>query len=62
MTHFETAQKTFGKQTKKLIRELCPTAKTFSKVGVNYVIRDSAGACVCTWSKRSLKNGLIVVH
>lgn len=62
MRHVETNQITFGKLTKKLIVSLLPNAKTFKKIGNDFVIRDCNGVMVATWHKRSCKNGLIVIN
>jgi hypothetical protein len=60
--HVETSQKTFGKKTKMLIRTLCPSAKTFKKIGTGVVVRNESGECVCTWHKQYLANGLLVIR
>ncbi len=62
MRHVQTNQITFGKETKKLIASLLPTASTYKRIGKDYIIRDSNGKMVATWHKRSLKNGLIVIN
>ena len=62
MTQVETTQNTFGKATKKLVKELAPTAKTFKKVLNGYLIKDEQGVTVATWSPRKMTTGLIVLH
>jgi len=62
MKQVETTQATYGKATKKLIKTLCPDATTQRKIGKDVVIRNATGKCVCTWQRRSMKNGLIVIH
>lgn len=61
MKHVETNQITFGKETKKLISELVPTAKHIIKIGQNVLIKDLNGQTVATWQKRTLKNGLLII-
>jgi len=61
MTHIETTQITFGKATKKMITELIPSAKSFKKVGSDFLIKNVNGQTIATWHKRSLKNGLLIV-
>ena len=61
MTQVETNQITFGKQTKKLLLSLAPTAKKISKVGNDYVIKDLQDNTVATWHKQKLTNGLLVI-
>jgi hypothetical protein len=61
MKQIETTQKTFGKETKKLILNLVPTAKHICFVGKNVLIKNLTGDTVCTWHKRTGKNGLIVI-
>lgn len=61
MKQVETTQKTFGKQAKKLILDLVPTAKHFCFIGKDVLIKNINGDTVCTWHKRFGKNGLIVI-
>ena len=61
MKQIETTQKTFGKETKKLIFDLLPNAKYVCNVGKGILIKDINGVTVATWTKRYLKNGLIVI-
>lgn len=62
MKHITTDQKTYGKATVRLIKSLCPTALTSTKINNDVVIRDQKGVCVCTWHKQRNKNGLIIIH
>ena len=62
MKQVETTQITFGKQAKKMIKDICPTAKFFVKINKDFVIKDGAGVTVATWHKQRNKNGLIVIH
>lgn len=59
MTHIQMTQKTFGKKTQKLIKQLLPSAVTSKKItthGVSdYVIRDSNKKMVASW----LNGGLL---
>lgn len=62
MIQVETAQKTFGKATRTMVKELIPNAKTFKKsYDGGILIKDSNGETVATWSPRRMKNGLIVI-
>jgi hypothetical protein len=61
MKQIETTQKTFGKETKQFIFNLIPTAKYVVSIGRNVLIKNITGDTVCTWHKRSGKNGLIVI-
>lgn len=61
MKQVETTQKTFGKETKKLVLSLIPTAKHICVIGKDVLIKNSNGDTVGTWHKRFGKNGLIVI-
>ncbi len=57
-----TTQKTFGKQTRRMAKDLCPTVRTIKKVGTAYIGRDENGLCVFTWHPQWLANGLLVIR
>ena len=62
MKHVTSEQKTFGKATKQLIKNLVPTASSSRRINKDFVIRDSKGKTVATWHKQRNKNGLIIIH
>jgi hypothetical protein len=65
MEQITTNQRTFGKATKKLIKDLIPSAtsckKIFSSYKKNYLIKNEEGKTIATWSQRSMQNGLLVI-
>ena len=56
MKQIETTQKTFGKETKKLILNLVPTAKHICFVGKNVLIKNLRGDTVCNGVKNGRQN------
>jgi hypothetical protein len=64
MTHVNTTQKTFGKETKKMIKSMIPTAAYFNKCGKSAVIKNIKGETVATWSAPrmgSFQNATLII-
>ena len=65
MTHFQMKQKTFGKATQKLIKQILPSAATSKKVSslgiADYIIRDANKKMVATWHNRGFLSLPILV-
>ena len=66
MKQIKTNQRTFGKQTRLLVKQLIPTAAKVMKLGNSYIIKDKDSKTVATWHKANSNdkntNGLIVIH
>lgn len=50
MTHVKTSQKTFGKETQRMIKDMVPTATYFNKCGKTVIVKNKEGRTVATWS------------
>lgn len=61
MTHIKTTQITFGKKTKRQLKKLAPSAKTYKKVGDGYLIKNALNETVATWHPQRMSTGLIIL-
>lgn len=62
MKAIETNHRTFSKAVRKQIKEECPTAYKFKRIGADVVIVDRNEKTVATWQKRYMKNGLLHIY